>query len=205
MAVVASTARDDSRPRLTAPHSPGTSTGDSISTTPRPSLAMVASTAPSIYAGAPVDYHVGPAWLAGATERVLGRGVYAVSFGLVPLLGILCTAIAILHVLSVHGIPYRLAAAATAVADDVAGAAQHSAWAVTTVSQEAWMGGVMSGHFRRHDAQCQLRPCGRPGEPGAAFRPPLAWLAGCPGSGGARESGRTEAASSLWAWACSWG
>jgi len=68
------------------------------------------------YAGAAVDYHVGPAWLAGATERVLGRGIYAVSFGLVPLLCVLSTAFAGLYALHVHGIPYRLAAAAAAIA-----------------------------------------------------------------------------------------
>ena len=66
------------------------------------------------YAGVPVDYHVGPAWLAGATERVLGYGLYGVSFGLVPLLSILSTAIATLYLLHLHGIPYRLSAAAAA-------------------------------------------------------------------------------------------
>ena len=44
------------------------------------------------YAGAPVAYHVGPAWLAGVTERVLGRGVYLVSFGILPLLCVLTIA-----------------------------------------------------------------------------------------------------------------
>jgi hypothetical protein len=68
------------------------------------------------YWGAPVAYHVGPAWLAGATERVLGHGIYAVSFGLVPLLCALSTAIAALYALHGHGLPYRLAAAATAIA-----------------------------------------------------------------------------------------
>ena len=68
------------------------------------------------YAGVPVDYHVGPAWLAGATERVLGYGLYGVSFGLVPLLSILSTAIATLYLLHLHGIPYRLSAAAAAIA-----------------------------------------------------------------------------------------
>jgi hypothetical protein len=67
------------------------------------------------YWGAPVAYHVGPAWLAGATERVLGHGIYAVSFGLVPLLCALSTAIAALYTLHGHGIPYRLAAPATAI------------------------------------------------------------------------------------------
>ena len=31
------------------------------------------------YAGIPVDYHVGPAWLAAATQRVLGHGLYGES------------------------------------------------------------------------------------------------------------------------------
>ena len=68
------------------------------------------------YAGAPVAYHVGPAWLAGATERVLGHGVYLVSFGMLPLLCVLATAIAALYALHVHGVPYRLAAAAAGIA-----------------------------------------------------------------------------------------
>ena len=68
------------------------------------------------YAGAPVAYHVGPAWLAGATERVLGRGVYLVSFGLLPLLCVLTMAIAALYLLHTHGVRYRLAAAATGIA-----------------------------------------------------------------------------------------
>jgi hypothetical protein len=67
------------------------------------------------YWGAPVDYHVGPAWLAGATQRLLGHGIYAISFGIVPLLCALSTAIAALYALHAHGIPYRLAAAATAI------------------------------------------------------------------------------------------
>jgi hypothetical protein len=67
------------------------------------------------YWGAPVAYHIGPAWLAGATERVLGHGICLVSFGLVPLLCALSTAIAALYTLHLHGIPYRLAAAAAAI------------------------------------------------------------------------------------------
>jgi hypothetical protein len=67
------------------------------------------------YWGAPVAYHVGPAWLAGAAERVLGHGICAVSFGLVPLLCALSTTIATLYALHGHGIPYRLAAAAAAI------------------------------------------------------------------------------------------
>jgi hypothetical protein len=68
------------------------------------------------YAGVGVDYHPGPAWLAGATERVLGWGLYGVSFGLVPLLGFLAVVTASLQILRIHGIPYRVAAAATAIA-----------------------------------------------------------------------------------------
>ncbi|MGH2524633.1 MAG: hypothetical protein ACRDH2_19170, partial [Anaerolineales bacterium] len=63
-----------------------------------------------------MSYHVGPAWLAGAAERVVGSGMYAVSFGLVPLLCILCTSLAVLSSLHAHGLPDRLAAAAPAIA-----------------------------------------------------------------------------------------
>jgi hypothetical protein len=67
------------------------------------------------YTGVALNYHVGPAWFAGAAERVLGQGMTTVLFGLVPLLSVLTIAIALIHILKGQGTPLRLAAVAVAV------------------------------------------------------------------------------------------
>jgi hypothetical protein len=41
------------------------------------------------YSGAAIDYHVGPAWLAAAVQRIAGMGVADVLFGAIPLLCVL--------------------------------------------------------------------------------------------------------------------
>jgi hypothetical protein len=68
------------------------------------------------YAGVPADYHVGPTWLAAATDRLLGGGMTAVLFGLLPALCVLSAATALLLLLSRSGIPRRLAAAVVGTA-----------------------------------------------------------------------------------------
>jgi hypothetical protein len=68
------------------------------------------------YAGGTVDYHVGPAWLAGAAQRVLGFGLTDVLFGAIPALSTLSTVIAVIHVLRFSGLSRRLAAAAVGFA-----------------------------------------------------------------------------------------
>jgi hypothetical protein len=68
------------------------------------------------YAGAPVDYPAGPAWFAGAVERMLGAGITHVLFGLVPLLCVLTLTIAALRALRSSGVRYRYGAAALALA-----------------------------------------------------------------------------------------
>jgi hypothetical protein len=68
------------------------------------------------YAGAPIDYHVGPAWLGAATERMVSGGMTEVLFGLVPLLCVLSSATALLALLHEGGLPRRLAAAVVGVA-----------------------------------------------------------------------------------------
>ena len=59
---------------------------------------------------------MGPAWLAGATQKVLGFGLTDVLFGAVPALCTLSAIIAVIHILTVSGVPRRLAAAAVAIA-----------------------------------------------------------------------------------------
>lgn len=68
------------------------------------------------YAGAPLGYPGGPAWFAGAVERMLGAGITHVLFGLVPLLCVLTLSIAALQVLRSNGVRYRHGAAALAMA-----------------------------------------------------------------------------------------
>lgn len=68
------------------------------------------------YSGVPVAYHVGPAWLGGATDRLLGGGMTQVLFGVVPALCVLSAAMAMLLLLSRSGVSRRLAAAAVGVA-----------------------------------------------------------------------------------------
>jgi len=67
------------------------------------------------YFGAPIDYHLGPAWLAAAVERVFGTGISFTLFGLIPLLSILTIAIALVHILHQHHVSLDIAAAATAL------------------------------------------------------------------------------------------
>src|SRR5687767_11244983 len=54
------------------------------------------------YAGAPINYHVGPAWFAGAFERLFGGGMTHVLFGVVPLLSMLTLGIAAVTLLRNH-------------------------------------------------------------------------------------------------------
>jgi hypothetical protein len=68
------------------------------------------------YVGAGVDYHVGPAWLAGATQQVLGRGLSHVLFGLIPSLCVLASVVGALALLKAFDVPYRIGALATALA-----------------------------------------------------------------------------------------
>jgi hypothetical protein len=68
------------------------------------------------YSGAPLDYHIGPAWLGGMSDRVLGGGMTEVLFGLVPVLCIVSAATAFLLLLGRNGVPWPLAAAAVGVA-----------------------------------------------------------------------------------------
>src|SRR6478672_23159 len=66
------------------------------------------------YAGAPINYHVGPAWLAGAVERALGASAgELVLFGLVPLLCALSLLQSCTALLAAHAVPRRTALAAS--------------------------------------------------------------------------------------------
>jgi hypothetical protein len=93
------------------------------------------------YAGAPVNYHVGPAWLAGAVQRLLGGGITHVLFGLVPSLAILTVVIAALVTLRSGGIRYRYGAAATAVAMTIP-LSDRAAWDAVY----ALPGGLLTAH-----------------------------------------------------------
>ncbi len=68
------------------------------------------------YAGAPVNYHVGPAWLAGAVERLFGDGIADILFGLVPGLCTLTIISGAILVLRQCGVRYRCGVAAVAIA-----------------------------------------------------------------------------------------
>jgi hypothetical protein len=68
------------------------------------------------YAGAPIRYHVGPAWFAGAAERTLGLNLGVVLFGLVPLLCTLTFAIAAVSLLRGRGVSAGAAVGATGIA-----------------------------------------------------------------------------------------
>jgi hypothetical protein len=67
------------------------------------------------YSGTPIEYHVGPSWIAGAVQRVFGKGVDLVLFGVVPLLSLLTIVIALVCILRQHNVPLTIAAAATAI------------------------------------------------------------------------------------------
>jgi hypothetical protein len=85
------------------------------------------------YAGAPIDYHVGPAWFAGAAERLLGGGAEFVLFGLVPLLCTLSLFHACVALLASFGVPRRVGLAAAALAITLPVAQQaffNAAWAM---------------------------------------------------------------------------
>jgi hypothetical protein len=65
------------------------------------------------YAGAPIRYHVGPAWFAGAARRILGVDPTLVLFGLVPLLCTLTFAFAGIVLLRGRGVSSDKAVGAT--------------------------------------------------------------------------------------------
>jgi hypothetical protein len=67
------------------------------------------------YFGAPIDYHVGPAWLAAAVQRVFGAGVGLTLFGIIPLLSIVTIVIVVIHILDQYNVPLHIGAAATAL------------------------------------------------------------------------------------------
>lgn len=59
------------------------------------------------YAGAGLDYHVGPAWLAAAVQRSFGWGLADVMFGVVPCLALLSVLAGGVALLRSAGIPRR--------------------------------------------------------------------------------------------------
>ncbi|HEU4643495.1 MAG TPA: hypothetical protein VFS44_13645 [Gemmatimonadaceae bacterium] len=67
------------------------------------------------YAGAPIGAPVGPAWLAGAAQRLFGIGMGFVLFGLVPALCTLTIVIAGMRLLRRWGVLHRHAAIAVAL------------------------------------------------------------------------------------------
>ena len=67
------------------------------------------------YSGTSIQYHVGPSWIAGAVKRVFGKGLTPVLFGVVPLLAVVTTAIALVYILRQYDVPLTMAAAATAI------------------------------------------------------------------------------------------
>lgn len=68
------------------------------------------------YAGAPIDFPVGPAWLAAAVQRVFGFGLGLVLFGFVPALCTLSIVTAGMRLLRGWGVLHRFGAAAVALA-----------------------------------------------------------------------------------------
>jgi len=75
------------------------------------------------YAGAAVEYHVGPAWFAGATHRLFGAGMTTVLFGLVPLLCTITFAIGAWSLLRALNVGAPLALSATGLAMALPGVA----------------------------------------------------------------------------------
>jgi hypothetical protein len=57
------------------------------------------------YAGVGLDYHVGPAWLAAAVQRITGAGLTDVLFGVIPVLCAVCMILGGAAVLRASGIP----------------------------------------------------------------------------------------------------
>jgi len=120
----------------------------------------------------------GPCLASGCNERVLVAALYAVSFGLVPLLGILCTAIAILHVLSVHGIPLSARGGRDRGRDDVPGL--HN----TPRGLYYGLAGSLDGWsdvwtFSSAMISMPTSACGRPGRAWRCFSTAARVLAGC--------------------------
>lgn len=69
------------------------------------------------YSGAPINYHVGPAWLSGAVERLLGADAgELVLFGVVPFLCTLSLLQSCTALLATCAVPRRTALAAAALA-----------------------------------------------------------------------------------------
>jgi hypothetical protein len=64
------------------------------------------------YAGVAIDYHVGPAWLAGAWGHAFGGGLLDVLFGGTTVLGVLATTAGMVLLLSAQGLPRHFAIAA---------------------------------------------------------------------------------------------
>ena len=73
------------------------------------------------YSGQPLDYHVGPAWSAGAVDQLLGSGAPEVLFGVIPAVCVLAIALACLRVLRHAGINDAHAAPAVGLAFSVPG------------------------------------------------------------------------------------
>jgi hypothetical protein len=82
------------------------------------SIARFGGTSDSLdYSGTPLDYHVGPVWLAAVVERLFGSGMTLVLFGIVPALSMLAAAIAMIVLLADNnGVRRERAAAAVGVA-----------------------------------------------------------------------------------------
>ncbi|HEX5724051.1 MAG TPA: hypothetical protein VFX98_01220 [Longimicrobiaceae bacterium] len=90
------------------------------------------------YAGAPVHYHLGPAWLAGAVGRLAGRGTETVLFGLVPLLSVATAAAAGLRLLrALTPLTTRTALLAVGVALTFPGAGENPSRLVAGVARAA--------------------------------------------------------------------
>ena len=68
------------------------------------------------YAGVGLDYHVGPAWLGAAVQRITGGGLADVLFGVIPVLCVVCMILGGAAVLRAAGIPAAGAVLAMAAA-----------------------------------------------------------------------------------------
>lgn len=68
------------------------------------------------YAGAPISYHVGPAWLAAGVQRLFGEGMTVVLFGLTPMLSSISFVAAATYLLRLHGVSRAVALAAVGIA-----------------------------------------------------------------------------------------
>ena len=68
------------------------------------------------YAGYPIDYHVGPAWLAAEMQRATGTGLQSVLFGLLPTLATVSILAGISVVLNALGVSLRTAVGSAGLA-----------------------------------------------------------------------------------------